>query len=301
MQWRRDCGPTMPFVNLPSLHPRLPSHARPVQAGAVAAASPAQGKLPGRPSPSLAKTRAWMPWSGLLALWLLGLLSMAGAPSWAAAPAPAMDVRDLAGPVRELAMQALGAKAGAASTPRVEIEIGRLDPRLKLAACERIVPSLPSGGRLWGPSRVALHCASGPVAWRTWLPVVLRVFGPGLAATQALPEGTLLMTHHLQSVEVEYSAGAAPVLAPPDSVLGRALARPLGAGQALREGDVRQRVWFQGGDTVQLIARGDGYSVASEGRAETAGIEGRPVRVRTETGKMVEGRAVGPRRVEVML
>lgn len=288
----------MPFVNLPALSSLLPMSAAPVVPGAAPSLSTARSKGLGLSVPNL--VRALMPWSGLLALGLLGLLTMAGAPSWAAAP-PAMEVKDLAEPVRELALQALGATAGVASAPRVEIEIGRLDPRLKLAACERIVPSLPSGSRLWGPSRVALHCASGPVAWRAWLPVVLRVFGPGLAATQALPEGTLLMAHHLHAAEIEYSAGAAPLLAPPVGLLGRALARPLIAGQALREGDVRQRVWFQGGDTVQLIARGDGYAVASEGRAETAGIEGRAVRVRTETGRMVEGRAVGPRRVEVML
>ena len=61
-------------------------------------------------------------------------------------------------------IQALGEQAGAALAPgavRVEIEPGRLDPRLRLAPCERIEPYLPPGARAWGRSRVGLRCVQG--------------------------------------------------------------------------------------------------------------------------------------------
>ena len=79
------------------------------------------------------------------------------------------------------------------------------------------------------------------------------------------------------------------------------LARPLPAGAAVRQSDLKQRQWFAAGDTVQLVARGSGFSVTGEGQAMSAGIEGQTVRVRTDNGRMLSGQAVGLNRVEVQL
>jgi flagella basal body P-ring formation protein FlgA len=74
-------------------------------------------------------------------------------------------------------IQALGQQAGAGMAPgavRVEIEPGRLDPRLRLAPCERIEAFLPPGARAWGRTRVGLRCAQGPTPWNVYLPVTLK-------------------------------------------------------------------------------------------------------------------------------
>src|SRR5512134_4162882 len=44
---------------------------------------------------------------------------------------------------------------------RVEVEVGALDPRLKLGPCARITPYLPTGTRLWGRAQVGLRCDEG--------------------------------------------------------------------------------------------------------------------------------------------
>ena len=46
---------------------------------------------------------------------------------------------------------------------------------------------------------------------------------------------------------------------------------------------------------------GQGFAVSSEAQALTPGLEGQPVRVRTEAGRVLVGRAVGEHRVEVSL
>lgn len=43
---------------------------------------------------------------------------------------------------------------------RMEVQVGKLDPRLNLAPCLRMEPYLPSGSKLWGAP--ALACA----AWK---------------------------------------------------------------------------------------------------------------------------------------
>jgi flagella basal body P-ring formation protein FlgA len=64
---------------------------------------------------------------------------------------------------------------------------------------------------------------------------------------------------------------------------------------------VRQRQWFAAGDPVKLLVSGNGFSISGEGTALAPGLEGQLVRVRTEGGRVVSGRAKGDRMVEVDL
>ena len=61
---------------------------------------------------------------------------------------------------------------------RMTVEVGALDSRLKLAACERVEPYLPPGTQLWGKTRLGLRCAQGAVKWNVFLPITVRAFGP---------------------------------------------------------------------------------------------------------------------------
>ena len=116
----------------------------------------------------------------------------------------------------------------------------------------------------------------------------------------ALPAGTALTAAHLQPGEVDLADGAAP-LRVAEAALGRTLARPLGAGQALHPADLRARQWFAAGDTVQITAVGPGFRVSGEGQALGPGLEGQPARVRTEGGRVVVGVPVADRRLELNL
>ena len=201
-------------------------------------------------------------------------------------------------------IQALGEQAGAglaSGAVRVEIEPGRLDPRLRLAPCERIEPYLPPGARAWGRSRIGLRCVQGPTAWNVYLPVTVKVFAPAWVVVAPLPAGGVLEAAQLQQAEVDWAAAATPPVADADKLVGRQLSRPLAAGAPVRVADLRQRQWFAAGDTVQLVARGRGFSVSGEARAMSAGIEGQTARVRTDNGRLLSGVAVGPNRVEVSL
>jgi flagella basal body P-ring formation protein FlgA len=201
-------------------------------------------------------------------------------------------------------IQALGEEAGATlagGAMRVEIEPGRLDPRLRLAPCERIEPYLPPGARPWGRSRVGLRCAQGPTPWNVYLPVTVKVFAQGWVAAVALPAGSELQPDMLRQAEVDWAAAPTPPALDAGRLVGRQLARPVAAGAAVRLGDLKQRQWFAAGDTVQLVARGNGFSVSGEGQAMSPGVEGQPVRVRTDNGRVLTGQPVGHNRVEVQL
>jgi flagella basal body P-ring formation protein FlgA len=182
---------------------------------------------------------------------------------------------------------------------RIVVEVGSFDPRLKLAPCEEIEPFVPANVRLWGRSRVGLRCTKGATRWNVYLPVTVRVFAKALVATRALPAGTVLDPADLAQAEVDLAEDASAAVVQPHLALGRALERPLAAGGSLRQSHLKPRQWFAAGDTVQLVAQGPGFSVAGSGQALTAGLEGQPVRIRTESGRILTAEAVGERRAEV--
>jgi flagellar basal body P-ring formation protein FlgA len=227
---------------------------------------------------------------------LLALLT-AGVPAFG--PAQAADA-PLAARAEEFASQSAHAMLAAGVPARVEIEAGTLDPRLRLAPCGRIEPYLPAGARAWGRTRVGLRCVQG-ASWNVTMPVTVRVFAPALVATQPLRAGTVVDAGHFRTDEVDLAAVDSPAIVDASRVLGRTLARPLGPGQALYESDLKRRQLFAAGDPVRVVAAGRGFAVTGEAVALTPGFEGQPVRLRSDSGRTIQGVAVGERQAEIKL
>jgi flagellar basal body P-ring formation protein FlgA len=221
-------------------------------------------------------------------------------PAGAQASAPGAIESAVADQVRGLVLPGVNLP-DTSRPPRVEVEIGKLDPRLRLAPCQRIETQLTGRGVLWGRTRIALHCVEGERPWRVYLPVVVKVFAPALVPVQALAAGTVLTAAHLKLAEVDWADEAQAPFHRAEKLLGRTLSRALRAGEAVRGSDLRTRQWFAAGDTVSIQARGSGFSVSGEGQALNPGIEGQSVRVRTESGRVLTGVPVAQRRVEVQL
>jgi flagella basal body P-ring formation protein FlgA len=226
---------------------------------------------------------------------LLQCAALFGAAAAAAAPPAGVDAWQVE--IQQLAQQA---GAGLPHGTRVEVEVGQIDPRLKLAACARITPYLPPGMRLWGRAQVGLRCTEG-ARWSVFLPVTVKVFAQAWTVNQPLAFGTVIKAEHLQLDEVDIAAEPSPVILQAPSAIGRPLARALKPGQALREADLKARQWFAAGDTVRIVSVGRGFSISAEGQALGPGLEGQPIKVRTEGGRVVTGRATAARQVEVAL
>jgi flagella basal body P-ring formation protein FlgA len=229
----------------------------------------------------------------------LALALSAWAAVSAAAAAPAAPAPQTLAQALDLARQAAQVLAPAGA--RVVASAGTLDPRLQLAPCERVEPYLAAGVPAWGRTRVGLRCLQGPVAWKAYLPVTVQVWAAAAVATAALPAGTHLEAAQITIAEVDWAATTAPPLAGAGALTGRVLARPLAAGQPLRTSDLLPRQWFALGETVRVLATGAGFSIDAEGEALTPGLEGQLARVRTESGRILVGRPVGERRMELGL
>lgn len=191
---------------------------------------------------------------------------------------------------------------GERSQPRrFEVVLGDLDPRIRLAPCERVKAYLPQGAQLWGRTRVGVRCEQGSVRWNVYWPVQVKVFGQALVAAVPLRPGSLMTASDVALAEVDLAASGSPAVHRQSEVVGRAAARALAPGQSIRQDDLKARRWFDAGEPVRLNVKGAGFVVAAEGIALSPGDEGRCARVRTDQGRILCGQPVGERLVEVKL
>lgn len=183
---------------------------------------------------------------------------------------------------------------------RVEVTLGSLDPRISFGDCQRIEPFMPVGARLWGRGYVGVRCAEGGT-FTAFLPVTVKVTGPALVATRALPANSALTPADVRLEEMELTREPPGALADFALVGERVLTRPLSPGQMLRADILRVPPAVLAGDTVKVLLTGTGFNVATEGRAMTAAAEGQTVRVQTALGKTLTGVARAGKVVQVGL
>ena len=103
--------------------------------------------------------------------WLLILAALA-------VPVRAQEQTPELGAITQRWLDAALAQDQGALPLRMEVSVGQLDPRLRLAPCARVEPHLPAGARLWGRTRLGLRCVEGAVRWNVYLPITVKAFGP---------------------------------------------------------------------------------------------------------------------------
>jgi len=231
----------------------------------------------------------------------LALLAAAAAARAQDEPAYAPDTRLLQQVENMARTGASAATAGQAPGVRVEVQVGKLDPRLKLAPCQHIDTYLPPGLPAWGATRMGLRCTQGARLWNVSLPIQVSVYAQATVLKAALPAGTVLDASQLGQAEVDIAAAPGAAVADPMLAIGRTLQRSVAAGATLRQPDLKARQFFAAGETVRVTALGPGWQVVTEGQAIGAGIEGQTVHVRTEGGRLLNARPTGDRQVEVSL
>jgi flagella basal body P-ring formation protein FlgA len=201
----------------------------------------------------------------------------------------------------EWARQAAPAALQAGSGLRLEVSVGGLDGRLRLAPCANVEPYSPPGSRLWGKTRVALRCVDGMARWNVSMPATVKAFGPAwVVKTPVMPGGVVSAADVVQA-EVDWAEESQAVLAETRAWLGQVAARQLNTGQTLRQGMVRAPQVFVAGAQVRLVAQGQGFQVSSDAQALTAGVVGQPARVRLDNGRVTSGMVLDARTVKIEL
>jgi len=184
---------------------------------------------------------------------------------------------------------------------RMEVAVGQLDNRLKLAPCQRVEPYLPPGVQLWGQTRLGLRCVQGSAKWNVFLPLIVKAFGPAWVIKGTVASGAILVATDAMMVEVDWAENNSPIVASQADWLGKVATRQLTTGQPLRLDMVKAAQVFQSGTQVRVLAIGTGFEIASRGQALSAGVIGQSARVRLDNGQVLMGTVMDHQTVRIVL
>lgn len=193
------------------------------------------------------------------------------------------------------------AREAAESGLKMDVQMGTLDARLKLAPCGHVEPFLPVGSRLWGKSRVGLRCVDGISRWSVTVPVSVKAVGNAWVVRNPVALGSVVKVSDLVEAEVDWAEDTVPVVRTQSEWLGQIATRSLQTGQTLRQGMTKPAQVFQAGAAVRVVAQGVGFMVTSEAQALSAGVVGQQARVRMESGRVTSGMVLDIRTVKIEL
>jgi flagella basal body P-ring formation protein FlgA len=177
--------------------------------------------------------------------------------------------------------------ARAASPPNAALDGGRIDERLRLAAC-----SGPLSTRTASTSASALsvEVRCDALGWKLFLPVGVNVQVPVLVATRGLARGDAVSAADVQ-LQMRPRAGlGVSWVGSVDQIQGRTLLRPVTAGSVLSPASFAASHLVRRGQSVTLIGISGGFEVRAQGKALADAGAGDRVRVQnTGSQRIVEG------------
>lgn len=212
--------------------------------------------------------------------------------------ARAADGWESADRIRELA----GNFAQQQSAPGARIEVGALDQRLRLPACDQSPQAfLPAGSGGRGALSVGVRC-DAPVAWTLYVPVRISELRKVLVLTRSLAPGEPVTSDAIASQERDAATLPYGYIEDPAQVLGKTLRRPLTPGSVLTPDAVASARVIRRGQSVTLLGRAGGIEVRVQGVAQgDAGVGDRLQVQNSGSRRNVEGIVRSADIVEVSL
>ncbi len=184
----------------------------------------------------------------------------------------------------------------------IEINVGRIDRRLKLTACENTPTAfLAAGAKLQGKLTVGLRCA-GPKPWTVYIPAQIRIYAEVVAAAQPLLRGTKISATNLMPMRREISQLRGGYYTKSSSVIGKILRQNIAAGQAITPKRIKAAILVHRGEKVSIVATIGTLKVRGKGKALRDAAQGELVSVRNSRSKrIVQGIATKPGTVNVQM
>ncbi len=222
-------------------------------------------------------------WSDALMLTLAVAAGMAPQPS-----AGAYAVQEVA-EIRRAVGEFLRAANGMLSSPD-HVEVGVIDPRLRLARCgEPLKMFYSPGGARSGNTTVGVRCL-GPSPWLIYVPARVKLYRDVVVTTRAVPRNVLLGNQHIRLEQRDVSGLTAGYLESPSKALGRVARRPLAIGMIIDPSALENRRLVRRGERVTILANAGRLAVQMKGKALMDGASGDRVRVKNlSSGRIVEG------------
>ncbi len=180
------------------------------------------------------------------------------------------------------------------------IELGRLDPRLRLKPCaEDLLIGFTRPDKDYGNTSLTLRCPR-PTGWKIHLPVTVRLYDDVLITRNPIRRGSAIDSNQLVSRKQEISRFQGGYYRPGDPLDRLQARRDLPAGTPLTTRSVEPRLAVHSGEQVTIHLSVQGLDIKSRGKALQSGPVGKIIQVRNiRSGRIVEGEITAPGLVRV--
>lgn len=280
--------PRMMRVNVPASREVIPVIVTPAQTPpqpAVRQTAPVAFNPPRAPAAAMVRASAAAPTQPTAAT------AQPGGPTAAPAQEDGETIRSAA--LAYLQQQSAGLPG------KIEITVAPVFPR-GLAACTTLAPFMPTGMRLWGRTTVGVRCA-GERPWTLYLQAKIAIHATYYLAARALAPSDVLSAADLVARDGDLTSLPMAVVTDPSQAIGAAALTRVAAGLPLRQDMLRSASSVTIGQTVRVVAQGQGFAISAEGSAMNNAAPGQQVRVKTAGGQIISGIVKDGSTVEIQL
>lgn len=170
----------------------------------------------------------------------------------------------------------------------VNVSVGKIDPRLRLAACTAPEVFIPQGGKIIGKITLGFRCAA-PKQWSFYAPATVQLIGNYYVTTTVLAQGQVISSNDIRKVQGDLSTLPPGTLTSEDQIVGRATQSGLSIGTVLKLQNLRNSLVIQQGQSVKIIAVGNRFKVSTDGLAMNNASEGQIAKAKTGSGQLISG------------
>ena len=177
------------------------------------------------------------------------------------------------------------------------VKVNIRSPQSQWPTCEIPQFSMPSSARRWGTLSVLVQCPQD----KRYLQVEVQVTGGYPVASAPLSR-----EQHISAADFNIMQGRLDRL-PTGSIMeisqldNAVLTRDVAAGQPVTSSMMRRTWIIKAGQSVQILAQGDGFNVTSEGKALNNAAIADNVRVRLASGQIISGKATEQGTIELLM
>lgn len=185
---------------------------------------------------------------------------------------------------------------------RYEIEVNKLDPRLRMPMCDKeLTASLESPAKPLGRVTVKVRC-EGSSPWTVFVPAQVRLFREIVSTTRPLRRADIVQPGDVILRERDIGQITQGYLTDLDQAIGQRLTRPMVADQVITLVNLEQTEVIRKGDQVVITARSGTLAVRMPGEALSNGGMSEQIRVKNLNSKrVIKAQVTAPGQVEVAM
>ena len=181
---------------------------------------------------------------------------------------------------------------------RYEIEVRQLDPRMRMAYCDKELTASLESPRPVGRITTRVRC-EGSSPWTVFVPAQVRLFREVVTAVRPLKRDDIVSEEDVALRERDVGQLGQGFLSSVDQAVGQKILRPTVIDQIIAPSFLEQPQMVRKGDQVVITARSGSISVRMPGEALSGGAFNEQIRVRNLNSKrVIKANIIGSGQVE---